>query len=213
MPYMRKDQKTNQEETTTCFNKRKFTPFYLHPCARLSAEFIHDDLTKRSIIPVQKLLSTAAQIQMGEYDIDLTRNLEMAEHPWIAWLQESADHFAWLLSYYETLCHKMDKIFHKPVPNWRFTHALIDAIVAFPSQVWIDPPLPSSDDMSEQLQIEIESTYQTYRNYYIIYYVKLGAYRRVTMPYWIKTLYQEDLTPPAKALSDSEYIDTLTKDD
>ncbi len=186
--------------------------YYLHPCARTSVYHMYDEMVKSSVPVVEQLLSTAAQLQMCEYDIDLYRNLNHAEHPWVTWMCESVEHYVWVKSYYLTLCEVMKNIFQKDIKSWRFINAINEAEEYFPNQVWVDPPLY----MPDNCQIAEDTTYSAYRNFYLIYKVRIGCYRRMHMPFWISKRYESDLSPvvpPEKSLSDTAYIRDLVLDD
>lgn len=129
----------------------------------------------------------------------------------IAWMIESVEHYSWCVSYYEALCEKSRNLFYKEIQAWRFLKALKEAYPSFPETLWVDPPLP--EGLTEALQIMEDTTYITYRNYYLIHYVRLGCYRRVDTPFWVSRKYEQSavggVVPPERGLSDSAYVASL----
>ena len=106
--------------------------FYLSQCPKLSAEWLNDRDTVSQLRNAGVLISTVAQMQLGErhpalyipdksiYDYDVT-----------AWLHASAFNICWMIEYYAALSDKNVRLFRYKPNNWEFLRALKASVVAF----------------------------------------------------------------------------------
>ncbi len=152
--------------------------YYLHPCARVCAEWLHDKHTSKQCEEVASLLSTAVQFQICEAVPELQKE-SCLNHPWLPWAMESIDHIIWLYDYYNALIDKMKNMFHREDREWKFTQAIRKQLVRFPRNGWVDPPQIVPGDCRR------EKVTDGYRDFYLKCKVKVGSYRRVQVPYWV----------------------------
>jgi hypothetical protein len=155
---------------------------YFHPCAKVSAEWLHDKITPAMQIETASLIATAVQFRFMESDerLPLANSIN---HPWLEWAMNSADHVEWLLSYYEALCIKMATIFRREDRSWVFKGAVRNWIPLFPRRSWETPP------NCVPIDCRVDDVCNSYRTYYLRAKCKPGAYRRVRMPYWVREHY------------------------
>ncbi len=153
--------------------------FYLHPCARVCAEWLHDKHTAKQQEEVGMLLSYAVQLQLCERLPDLVIT-DCPEHPWLSWTLHSIDHVTWLHSYYVALTDKLQHVFHREDRRWKFMLTIERHLVRFPRNGWTDPPQIVPEDCN------CPKVTDGYRSYYSKCKIKVGSYKRVRVPYWAR---------------------------
>lgn len=153
--------------------------YYLHPCARVTAEWLHDKHTAKQCDEVKAVLSTAIQLQICE-SVDELIQTECFAHPWLPWAMESIDHVTWLHSYYVALTDKLCNVFHREDRQWKFTLAIEKHLQRFPRNGWTDPPQIVPEDCRK------EKVTDGYRDFYSKCKIRVGSYKRVRVPYWAR---------------------------
>lgn len=153
--------------------------FYLHSCARTSAYWLKDSDVLNGIVASQRLLSTAVMFQMVNAD-DLLPGPYDIKEPHVRWAMKSSYNYQWVLSYYESLCElAADVLAHKP-NDWAIRCRLLSYIDIFPDEPFTPPPF------LYDISYVLNTTEESYRNYYRLVQAKPGSYRRVRPPFWIK---------------------------
>ncbi len=152
--------------------------YYLHPCAKLSGEFICDNLVQKQMIIAGKVLSAACDCvclwkDPNTYD-------EYVDSPFVDWCTESIDHVEWMRIYFETLVDIQERIHFQQVKAHKMIFAFKAAIKLFPYNGWVDPPINVPADCIEA------SSMQSYRTFYRK--ERLRIYKRVKKPYWFGQL-------------------------
>ncbi|MBA3761766.1 MAG: hypothetical protein H0X04_00285 [Chthoniobacterales bacterium] len=99
--------------------------------------------------------------------------------PHVMWILESAEHYAWLVSHYTSLCESYREVFKLPHDNWRFDVELKKYYSAFPRNPWSDPPQLVEDDCKHA------DCVTAYRAFYLKYHVTRSAYKKVRRPFWV----------------------------
>ncbi len=155
--------------------------YFLHPCARLSAEWLTDPHTKTQLFETGKLLSAA--IAMNTLDGESYYRFQKSHltHPLMPWLLESSLHAQWLLSHFCALADKQRRLFVPGFRSFREERAFALVVNAtFPDAPWQNPPVLTPPEYAR------ETPDASYRAYYLHAHVRLGMYRRSTMPIWVR---------------------------
>ena len=160
----------------------QMTLFYLHPCARVSAEWLHDKMLPIMAEESKQLIATAIQYRFLESDERLPVPRFLL-HPWLPWAMESSDHIEWLFAYYQTCVEKIQEVFDRKDRSWQFQIAARDWLPLFPRMGWQNPPMIVPIDCVD------DKICVAYRSYYLKSKCKGGSYKRVRMPYWVREHY------------------------
>ncbi len=151
--------------------------YYLHPCARLSADFVADNFVQKQMIVSGKIISAACNLVTLAEDSETYK--DDITSPFILWATESADHVEWLRIYYETLVATQERIHFQDVKAYKIINAFKAAIKLFPRNSWEDPPY---ECIPADCIIEGANIIESYREFYRKERMKI--YKRVKEPYW-----------------------------
>lgn len=176
----------------------QMTVFYLHPCAKVSADWLHDKMLSIMAVESQQVMASAIQYLFLESDERLP-SPRMFNNAWTTWAMQSSDHMEWLLAYYQCCVEKIETAFNRVDRSWKFQIAVRDWIPLFPRNGWVDPPCVVPVDC---LDGQICSSY---RSYYLKAKCRGGSYKRVRMPYWVRDHYDRPDEPEEIPVDSADY--------
>lgn len=156
--------------------------YYLHSCARTSANWLKDSDVLNGIVQSQRILSTAAMYICCEVD-DLLPGPYDVREPHVQWVMKSAYNYQWVLSYYLSLCELatiVDPAYK--ADNYRIKGRLLSYVDLFPDELFCPPPFLYGIEHVKR------TTEESYRSYYRAIQAKPGSYRRIHPPFWMRGL-------------------------
>lgn len=154
--------------------------YYLHCDARTSAYWLKDEHVRTGITSTLRLLATACQYIIAETDPILPEPGNPAE-PHVQWAMQSAFNYQWCLSYYDSLCELGEDVFKYHHNNYRIRTQLYKHIRSFPLTRFCPPPC-----MFDKSYV-LETTEESYRNYYKQVEAKPATYSKMVTPFWVRT--------------------------
>ena len=154
--------------------------YYLHSCARTSANWLKDSDVLQGVVQSLRILSTAAMYQTCQVDDVLPGPFDVSE-PHVQWAMRSAHNYQWVLSYHLSLCELAATIDSEYKPNtYRIRNRLQTYVGLFPDELFCPPPFLYDISYVQR------TTEESYRLYYRSERAKAGAYRRVVPPFWVR---------------------------
>jgi len=154
--------------------------YYLHSCARTSANWLKDSDVLQGVVQSLRILSTAAMYQTCQVDDILPGPFDVSE-PHVQWAMRSAHNYQWVLSYYLSLCDLACVVDSDYKPNtYRIKTRLQTYVGLFPDELFCPPPF-----LYDIAYVE-RTTEESYRSYYKAERAKSGAYRRIALPFWVR---------------------------
>ena len=94
-------------------SERDVNIFYLHPCAAVSASYMHDKHVVKMIVESAQLLSTAVQMIRMERDTRLYVP-SYQSHPCAIWTRASIENAEWLYQHFISLVHIFENTYKHP---------------------------------------------------------------------------------------------------
>jgi hypothetical protein len=161
--------------------EREVNIFYLHPCAAVSASYMHDKHVVKMIVESAQLLSTAAQMVCMERDTRLYKPCYI-NHPCAVWTRLSVDNYEWLYQHYISLIKIYEFTYNDEHRSAELMKALKEYLVLMPKTGFTEPPLC----MPDEYKVPNVSHYISYRKYYLAEKAKKRHYRRIKPPYWVQ---------------------------
>lgn len=161
--------------------EREVNIFYLHPCAAVSATYMHDKHVVKMIVESAQLLSTACQMIGMQRDTRLYRP-SYINHPCAVWTRLSIENFEWLYQHYISLIKIYEFTYNDDHKSADLAKAIREYMVLMPRVPFTEPPLCMPDDC----KIYNAPAYVSYRNYYLKHKSKKRHYRRIKPPYWVQ---------------------------
>ena len=154
--------------------------YYLHSCARTSANWLKDSDVLDAHVFALRLLATAVAYQTCEVD-NVLPNPGDAREPHVQWAMKSRYNYHWVYSYYASVCELVPIVNQEAKHNNYFMQRrLLSYIDVFPDELFCPPPF------LYPIEYVARTTEESYRAYYKAVRAKPGAYRRIPPPFWAK---------------------------
>ncbi len=134
--------------------------FYLHGNPIIAVKYLTNKHVVKMVLETAQLLSTATQVLDDQYDV-LYKPTHI-NHPCSIWARQTDSNYRWLFSYFKAISNEYTVRYGKVHKSWKeLSYYLKKLPINIPKGPFSCPPKCMPD------RHKVETTIQSYRNYYI----------------------------------------------